>query len=118
MRLMGFTNFTTKWQKIQEEQEELDDDMDVKEEYPSFRCEVCNLELNSIDTLASHEKGMRHMKNVKLQAAARGEILVVPPSTSTRIKVPVKLKEKMRECNDALVGIGLDSSRSAWRHHQ
>ena len=42
---------------------------------------------------------------MKLQAAARGEILVVPPSTSTRIKVPVKLKEKMRECNDALVGL-------------
>ena len=25
------------------------------------RCDVCNLELNSYDTLASHEKGMRHM---------------------------------------------------------
>jgi len=105
LKKMGFTNFSTKWQKIQEEHEEVDNDMDVKEEYPSFRCEVCNLELNSIDTLTSHEKGMRHMKNVKLQAAARGEILVVPPSTSTRIKVPVKLKEKMRECNDALVGL-------------
>ena len=34
---MGFTNFSTKWQKIQEEQEEVDNDMDVKEEYPSFR---------------------------------------------------------------------------------
>ena len=34
---MGFTNFTTKWQKIQEEQEEVANDMDVKEEYPSFR---------------------------------------------------------------------------------
>ena len=34
---MGFTNFTTKWQKIQEEQEEVDNDMNVKEEYPSFR---------------------------------------------------------------------------------
>ena len=33
---MGFTNFSTKWQKIQEEQE-VDNDMDVKEEYPSFR---------------------------------------------------------------------------------
>ena len=31
---MGFTNFFTKWQKIQEE---VDNDMDVKEEYPSFR---------------------------------------------------------------------------------
>ena len=34
---MGFTNFSTKWQKIQEEQEEVDNDVDVKEEYPSFR---------------------------------------------------------------------------------
>ena len=34
---MGFTNFTTKWQKIQDDQEEVDNDVDVKEEYPSFR---------------------------------------------------------------------------------
>ena len=32
---MGFTNFTTKWQRVQEE--EVDNDLDVKEEYPSFR---------------------------------------------------------------------------------
>ena len=34
---MGFTNFSTKWQKIQEEHEEVDNERDVKEEYPSFR---------------------------------------------------------------------------------
>ena len=34
---MGFTNFSTKWHKIQEEQEEVVKDLDVKEEYPSFR---------------------------------------------------------------------------------
>ena len=30
---MGFTNFTTKWQKIQEEQEEVDNDMKVQVEF-------------------------------------------------------------------------------------
>ena len=32
-----------------------------KAKHSLSRCEVCNLELNSTDTLASHEKGMRHM---------------------------------------------------------
>ena len=45
-------------------------------------------------------------KNEKLQSAARGEILVVPPSTQTRVKVPVTLKEKIKECNEPLVGLG------------
>ena len=44
-------------------------------------------------------------KNVKLQAAARGEILVVPPSTQTRVKVPVTLATKIKECNEPLVGL-------------
>ena len=44
-------------------------------------------------------------KNEKLQSAARGEILVVPPSTQTRVKVPVTLREKIKECNEPLVGL-------------
>ena len=44
-------------------------------------------------------------KNVKLQAAARGEILMVPPSTQTRVKVPVTLATKIKECNEPLVGL-------------
>ena len=31
--------------------------------------------------------------------------MVVPPSTQTRVKVPVTLGEKINECNDALVGL-------------
>ena len=31
--------------------------------------------------------------------------LVVPPSTQTRVKVPVTLKEKIKECNEPLVGL-------------
>ena len=89
----------------------------------SLRCQVCDLELNSADTYASHVRGERHVvstlanisplilekpcqKNEKLQSAARGEILVVPPSTQTRVKVPVTLKEKIKECNEPLVGLG------------
>ena len=44
-------------------------------------------------------------KNEKLQSAERGEILVVPPSTQTRVKVPVTLGEKIKECNEPLVGL-------------
>jgi len=100
MEKMGFTNFTAKWQTELEEKE-----VEVKEERPTFRCMVCNLELNSEDTFASHVRGVRHVKNEKLQSAARGEILVVPPSTQTRVKVPVTLREKIKECNEPLVGL-------------
>ena len=30
---------------------------------------------------------------------------MVPPSTQTRVKVPVTLKEKIKECNEPLVGL-------------
>ena len=137
MEKMGFSNFTAKWQTNLEEKEEVE----VKEERHTFRfevfisaqlkenmfnaffrCLVCDLELNSEDTYASHVRGVRHVvsilgkyapfsswtnwqKNEKLQSAARGEILVVPPSTQTRVKVPVTLKEKIKECNEPLVGL-------------
>jgi len=97
---MGFAKFTAKWQTEWEEEE-----VEVKEERPAFRCVVCDLELNSQDTYASHVRGVRHVKNEKLQSAARGEILVVPPSTQTRVKVPVTLAEKIKECNEPLVGL-------------
>jgi len=100
MEQMGFSKFTAKWQTELEEKE-----VEVKEERPTFRCMVCDLELNSEDTYASHVRGMRHVKNEKLQSAARGEILVVPPSTQTRVKVPVTLREKIKECNEPLVGL-------------
>lgn len=99
---MGFSNFTAKWQNNLDENEEVN----VKEEErPTFWCVVCDLELNSEDTYESHLRGVRHVKNEKLQSAARGEILVVPPSTQTRVKVPVTLKEKIKECNEPLVGL-------------
>merc|ERR1719234_46692 len=91
MEKMGFANFTAKWQTELKEKE-----VEGKEERPTFRCMVCDLELNSEDTYASHVRGVRHVKNEKLQSAARGEILVVPPSTQTRVKVPVTLKEKIK----------------------
>ena len=31
-----------------------------------YWCEVCNLELNSLDTLDSHYRGQRHMKKLQL----------------------------------------------------
>ena len=44
-------------------------------------------------------------KKLKEQAAERGLCLVVPPSTQTRVKVPVTLHKMMEECNEPLVGL-------------
>ena len=42
---------------------------------------------------------------MKEQAAEKGHCLVVPPSTQTRVKVPVTLHKMVEECNKPLVGL-------------
>ena len=42
---------------------------------------------------------------MKEQAAEKGHCLVVPPSTQTRVKVPVTLHKMVEECNEPLVGL-------------
>ena len=42
---------------------------------------------------------------MKEEAAEKGHCLVVPPSTQTRVKVPVTLHKMVEECNKPLVGL-------------
>ena len=57
-------------------------------------------------------------KKLKEQAAEKG-LLVVPPSTQTRAKVPVTLHKMMEECNEPLVGLSyitevIDAKKEIW----
>lgn len=100
-KVMGFGDFTSSWR----ERENSADDVFLVEGGRAFVCEVCNLELNSEVTFASHIRGSRHVKKVKEEAAEKGHCLVVPPSTQTRVKVPVTLHKMVEECNKPLVGL-------------
>jgi len=100
-KVMGFGDFTSSWR----ERENSVDDVFLVEGGRAFVCEVCNLELNSEVTFASHIRGSRHVKKVKEEAAEKGHCLVVPPSTQTRVKVPVTLHKMVEECNEPLVGL-------------
>ena len=99
MEKMGFSNFTAKWQTNLEEKEEVE----VKEERHTFRfevfisaqlkenmfnaffrCLVCDLELNSEDTYASHVRGVRHVVSIL------GKYALSHPGQTGR---------KMRSCN-------------------
>jgi len=100
-KVMGFGDFTSSWR----ERENSADDVFLVEGGRAFVCEVCNLELNSEVTFASHIRGSRHVKKVKEEAAEKGHCLVVPPSTQTRVKVPVTLHKMVEECNEPLVGL-------------
>jgi len=99
--VMGFGDFTSSWR----ERENSAADVVLVEGGQSFVCEVCNLELNSEVTFASHIGGSRHVKKVKEHAAEKGHCLVLPPSTQTRVKVPVTLHKMTEECNEPLVGL-------------
>ena len=56
-KLMGFGDFTSSWR----ERENSVDDVFLVEGGRAFVCEVCNLELNSEVTFASHIRGSRHV---------------------------------------------------------
>lgn len=88
----------------------------------SFYCEICLVELNSLETMKSHVAGIKHMKK-KLQLdqrkdeqLRRGEIseeqlksgpgvIPVPNPVSTKIKVPVRLHEKIKAATEPVVGL-------------
>jgi len=99
--VMGFGNFSSSWREKMEDP----DGVVLVEGAQAFVCEVCNLELNSEVTFDSHIRGSRHVKKLREQAAEKGHCLVVPPSTQTRVKVPVTLHKIMEECNEPLVGL-------------
>lgn len=88
----------------------------------TFYCEICLIELNSLDTMKSHVAGVKHMKK-KLQLDERkkeqfrkGEIsedqcregpgvIPIPNPVNTKIKVPVRLHEKIKAATEPVVGL-------------
>ena len=108
--MMGLpTAFAGKWEGKEE-------DMDTEVE---LWCDVCDLGLNSRDTYASHVRGQKHMvrlvvfrmesdallqKKLQMFSVQRG-LAVELPQAKTRVKVPVRLQEKVVESNEPVVGL-------------
>merc|ERR1719430_3036479 len=88
----------------------------------TFYCQICLIELNSLDTMRSHVKGVKHMKK-ELQLSAQNEekvrkgemsrreadrgpkVIPIPNPESTKKKVPIRLHEKIKETRDPVVGL-------------
>jgi len=93
-----------------------------KGEKKTFYCQICLIELNSLDTMRSHVKGVKHMKKelqlnaqkeekirkgeISRREAERGpKVIPIPNPASTKMKVPVRLHEKIKETRDPVVGL-------------
>ncbi len=80
----------------------------------TFYCELCEVELNSRNTMKSHALGARHLEEKKkicrqmLGSGEAGEELVIrqiPNQEPIRKKVPVRLQAKLRETSEPVVGL-------------
>lgn len=83
----------------------------------TFYCEYCLIDLNSRDTLSSHTKGAKHMRKVEQHETelqrGRNQGYHVEEKSVKQIanplplqkKVPIPLKEKLRETTTAIVGL-------------
>eukprot|EP00092_Neocalanus_flemingeri_P015622 GFUD01016910.1.p1 GENE.GFUD01016910.1~~GFUD01016910.1.p1 ORF type:complete len:552 (+),score=129.19 GFUD01016910.1:89-1744(+) len=93
-----------------------------KGEKKTFYCQICLIELNSLDTMKSHVKGVKHMKKElalnaqkeekirsgemsRHEADRRPRVIPIPNPESTKKKVPVRLHEKIKETRDPVVGL-------------
>ena len=93
-----------------------------KGEKKTFFCDICLLELNSVDTRNSHKAGVKHQKKLTDMEYKydrlwhRGEITRkqynnmptikgIPNPAATKMKVPVHLHEKIKETCDPIVGL-------------
>jgi len=89
----------------------------------TFYCEMCLVELSSLDTMKSHVSGAKHMKkqmaleNERDEKVRRGmmteeearmstpTVRPIPNPESTKKKIPIRLHEKIRETRDPVVGL-------------
>jgi len=94
-----------------------------KGEKKTFYCEMCLVELSSLDTMKSHVSGVKHMKkqmalsNDREEKVRRGlmteeeairsepRVKPIPNPESTKKKIPIRLHEKIRETLDPVVGL-------------
>jgi len=89
----------------------------------TFYCEMCLVELSSLDTMKSHVSGVKHMKKqmalsneldekvrrgMMTEEEARMSTPIVRPIPNpepTKKKIPIRLHEKIRETRDPVVGL-------------
>ena len=84
----------------------------------TFRCEICHVTLNSVETMRSHELGVKHLKKemaLKEEREVRirmGEnvkqiptIIPIPNPEKTKVKVPIRLHQKIEETREPVVGL-------------
>jgi len=86
----------------------------------TYWCDVCYVELSSHETMKSHSNGAKHQKKVLAlkkeweDKVRRGEkssdeplpgIRQVPNPESLKIKIPIRLHERVRDASEPVVGL-------------
>ena len=91
-----------------------------KRDKNTFYCQVCYVELNSLETMKSHTQGSKHQKKMlALEEEQKEKILrgladpherlpgvkPIPNPPSAKVKVPIRLQERIRGSDDPVVGL-------------
>ena len=76
------------------------------------------MELNSLETMKSHTQGSKHLKKMNALQAKREEnirqglpqenlpgVKPIPNPPSAKVKVPIRLQERIRKSDDPVVGL-------------
>lgn len=71
----------------------------------SFVCDICQVTVTSEDTMMSHLKGAKHLKNASRSNQVEATVREIPTIKSSRKVASVRLAEKLRETTQALVGL-------------
>jgi len=89
----------------------------------TFYCDMCLVELSSMDTLKSHVSGVKHMKKLREMEKVRDEKLMygliteeeaqkftdvvrpIPNPESVKKKIPIRLHEKIKTTKDPVIGL-------------
>merc|ERR1712142_1032349 len=89
----------------------------------TFYCDMCLVELSSLDTMKSHVSGVKHMRKQMAMEQEREEkirrgllspeealnapnmVRAIANPESVKKKVPMRLHEKVRETKDPVVGL-------------
>ena len=95
-------------------------DVQRKGDKNTFYCEVCYVELNSLETMKSHTQGSKHQKKMLALEAEQEDkkrrglvnpndklpgVRPIPNPPSAKVKVPIRLGERIRKSDDPVVGL-------------
>ena len=76
----------------------------IKADAKEYWCDICKIWLNSIETYNSHGNGKNHQKKMLAYKLSCGESIPSRPASS-KVKVPVRLMEKVAETVEPVVGL-------------